>query len=281
MIVTPENKQLLNEITTEIISKHPLMAKKYRKDVENLGKYYHDIHSEYHKGLYVFGIYQTLFVENPEKEVTEEEYNYLVKQLDKKEPCFIRMITQSIFSESILSFRRITDEDDQAISIPNLHRKLKYIITVSQTPEANNFMCELEKINKQLKCEVNKTIKNYADLRIAHLDKRWETKMSNKSVTELKKGIFLIKDYLNTFKRYYTGSTYCYFSEQPDACVNDQAKRGTERLFHLIYGNKKYNMLKNKLKDFREEIESYEIPSHTKEVMKNKILEILFETKSM
>ena len=185
MIVTPENKQLLNEITTEIISKHPLMAKKYRKDLENLGKYYHDIHLEYHKGLYVFGIYQTLVVENPDKRVTEEELNYLVEELDKNQPYFIRIVTQSVFSESILSFRRVTDEHDQAISIPNLHRKLKYIITPSQTPEENTLMCELEKIYKELKCEVGKTIKNYADLRIAHLDKKWETKMSNKSVTEL------------------------------------------------------------------------------------------------
>ena len=281
MIVTPENKQLLNEITTEIISKHPRMAKKYRKDLENLGKYYHDIHLEYHKGLYVFGIYQTLVVENPDKRVTEEELNYLVEELDKNQPYFIRIVTQSVFSESILSFRRVTDEHDQAISIPNLHRKLKHIITASQTLKENTLMCELEKINTQLKCEVNKTIKNYADLRIAHLDKRWKTKMDNKSVVEIKKVIFLIKDYLNTFICYYTGSGYHYFSELPNACVNDQAKRGTERLFHLIYGNKKYNTLKNKLKDFREEIESYEIPSHTKEVMNNKILEILFETKNM
>ena len=281
MIINPENKKLLNEITAEILSKHPLMAKKYRKDLEVLGQYYHDIHLEFHKGLYVFGIYQTLVVDNPGKDVTEEEFNYLVDELDKNQSYFIRMVTQSVFSESILSFRRVADEDNQAISIPNLHRKLKHIITASQTPEENTLMCELEKIYKELKCEVNKIIKNYADLRFAHLDKRWKTKMDMKSVVEIKKVIFLIKDYLNTFIRYYTGSGYYYFSEQPNACVNDQAQRGTERLFHLIYGNKKYNTLKNKLIDFREEIESYEMPIHTKEVMNNKILEILFETKNM
>ena len=281
MILNPENKKLQNEITAEILSKHPLMAKKYRKDLEELGKYYHDIHLEYHKGLYVFGMYQTLFVENPEKDVTEEELNYLVEELDKNQPCFIRMVTQSVFSESILSFRRVTDEDKQAISIPNLHRKLKHIITASQTPEEKTLMCELKKIHIELKCEVNKTIKNYADLRFAHLDKRWETKMDNKSVVEIKKVIFLIRDYLNTFIRYYMGSGYQYFSEQPNACVNEQAQRGTERLFHLIYGNKKYNTLRNKLIDFSEEIESYEMPIHAKEVMNNKILKILFETKNM
>ena len=258
MILNIENPKLLKEITSSIIKKHPKMAKKHNQMLVELGKYYHDIHAEYHKGLYTFGIFQTLLVENPDSNITNEQYEYLGEQLDEKHPRFIQFIIQAVFSESILSFRRVTDEDRKSISIPNLHRKLEYIITATKSSGENVLMCDLEKIKNKLDSVAKKTVKNYADLRIAHLDKRWETNMNNESVVELKDAIILIKNYLNTFKRYYTGSAYHYFDEVPNACVNDQAKKGTEHFIRLIYGNKKYDTLKGKLSDFLSEIESLE-----------------------
>ncbi len=281
MILNSENPALLEEITSGIIEKHPKMAKNHCKMLEELGKYYHDIQAEFHKGLYVFGIYQTLFIENPEKRVTEEEFDYLIEQLDRKHPYFIRMIVQSVFSESILCLRKIIDADLKSISIPNLHRKLEHILTASESTDESDFICNLERIKNKLKSAGNDTVKNYADLRIAHLDKRWETNLKNKSVAELKKTIILIKDYLNAFNRYYTGSAYRYFDEHPNACVNDQAKRATEDFIHLIYGNKKYGTLKNKLMDFTSEIESYEIPMDAQEKITYKIFEMLAEVRNM
>ena len=171
---------------------------------DRLGKLFEGIYSDFNQGTYTFGMFKRFLIR---KEGEDHEQDFFIRGTHDQIPN--KIIVHSLFINTLLSLRRITDET-RAWKKYHCIKKLQYTVQneirnkIPQNQEVVKWFDDLEGKYEIAKISIAPLL-FYIDERIAHHNRKWDQKLLRSTSRDIETVFESVNAYNNAFKVFYDG----------------------------------------------------------------------------